>query len=86
MRGGFFQRFVGGVEVSCPQLLTSGRIAAMLGEPIGRVSHILRSHPDIVPAAMAGNTRLFDRDALARIRHEINRIDARRAGREVVCD
>jgi hypothetical protein len=63
-----------------PALLTVGRIAAELSIPIHRVGYVLATRPHIQPAALAGNARLFDRRALALIRHEINAIDARRGG------
>jgi hypothetical protein len=72
--------------VGCPSLLTSGRIAALLGVPTGRVLHVLATRADIRPAALAGRVRLYDRDALARVRHEVSAIDARREGTEVPCD
>jgi hypothetical protein len=37
-----------------------------------------------LPAARAGTIRLYDRQALALIRHELNAIDARRVGKAVV--
>ena len=60
------------------QLLTPGRIADLLGQPIYRVAYILRTRPHIKPSAKAGNVRLYDRQALAQVRHEVNAIDARR--------
>jgi len=71
---------------SLPKLLTSGRIAAELDATVYRIHHILTRHPDIRPRALAGRTRLFDRRAVARIRHELNLIDARRSAREAVTD
>lgn len=61
-----------------PQLTTLGRIVDELSEPIHRVTYILRTRRHITPAAMAGTVRLFDRRAVAMIRHEINAIDAKR--------
>jgi len=61
-----------------PRLLTSGKIADELGVPVQRVLHILRTRPHIQPQAFAGNTRLFNREAMAMVRHELNKIDARR--------
>lgn len=63
-----------------PKLVTVGVIAAELGVPVDRVSRILRARPQINPSAYAGNVRLFDNAAIAQIRHELNAIDARRAG------
>ena len=62
-----------------PKLLTSGRIANELGVPIHRVVRILRTRRHIKPTALAGAVRLFDREALAEIRHELHSIDARRS-------
>jgi hypothetical protein len=56
---------------------TPGHIAARLGESIHRIDYIIRTR-GIRPAAYAGRLRLFDRDGVARIRHELNAIDARR--------
>jgi hypothetical protein len=60
------------------QLLTPGRIAKLLGQPIYRVNYILATRPHIKPSAKAGNVRLFDHQALAMVRHEVNALDARR--------
>lgn len=61
-----------------PQLNTVGKIAAELRVPLHRVQYILRTRSHIRPTAKAGPLRLFDRQALAMIRHEINAQDARR--------
>lgn len=61
-----------------PRLLTTGRIANELGVPLHRVTYILATRP-ILPTAFAGVLRLYDRSDVARIRHELNAIDARRA-------
>ncbi len=60
-----------------PTLDTPGKIAAKLGVPLWRVQYVLATR-DISPVAYAGRLRLFDRAAVARIRHEINAIEARR--------
>jgi hypothetical protein len=57
-------------------------IAAELGQPLHRVLHILATRRHIRPAARAGTLRLYDRRAVAMIRHELNAIDARRCQRE----
>jgi hypothetical protein len=64
-----------------PHLRTTGVVAQELGEPLHRVLHVLRSRAHIQPTARAGGLRLYDRDAVAAIRHELNAIDARGAGR-----
>ena len=66
-----------------PTLLTAGRIAAEIGEPLHRVTRVLATRKHIQPAAYAGTLRLFDRRAVAMVRHELNAIDARRC-RKVV--
>lgn len=62
----------------CPRLLTVGVMAEELGVSADRVARVIRTRRHIRPVAYAGNTRLFDKAALASIRHEINAIDARR--------
>ena len=61
-----------------PQLRTPGVVAADLGEPLHRVLHVLRTRPHIRPTARAGRLRLYDREAVAMVRYELNAIDARR--------
>jgi hypothetical protein len=63
---------------SIPKLRTPGVLAAQLGQPLHRVLHVLRTRHHIRPAARAGRLRLYDRDALAMLRHELSAIDARR--------
>ena len=65
-----------------PQLITSGVIARNLDEPWHRVRRVLETRPDIQPAAYAGLTRLYTSHAIARVRHELNAIDARRSSRK----
>lgn len=67
---------------SPPKLWTVGKIADELRVPIHRVRHILKTRPHIRHRALAGLTRLFDANAVAQIRHEINAVDARRADRQ----
>ena len=64
-----------------PKLVTVGVIAAELGMSVDRVCRVLRTRPHIRPAAYAGNVRLFDNDAIAQVRHELNAIAARRVCR-----
>jgi len=68
-----------------PQLITPGRIASDVDEPLHRVLHILRTRKHIRPAARAGTIRLYRRGAIAQVRHELNAIDARRPERGT-CD
>lgn len=66
-----------------PSLLTPGRIAGELGVPLGRVLYVLTTRSHIRPAARAGTLRLYDKAAVAQVRHEINAIAARRADKGV---
>ena len=70
-------------NASPPCLDTPGRIASKLGVSTYRVQYVIATR-SILPAAYAGRLRLFDREAVALIRHELNAIDARRADREEV--
>lgn len=63
---------------SIPKLRTPGVVARELGEPLHRVAYILRTRPFIRPAARAGRLRLYDREAVAMIRHAMNAMDARK--------
>ena len=65
-----------------PRMRTPGVIAAHLGEPLHRVQYVLRTRSHIRPAARAGRLRLYDREAVAQIRHELNSIDARHRNSE----
>jgi hypothetical protein len=66
-----------------PRLITPGVIAAELRVPLHRILHVLRTRAHIQPSARAGTLRLYDRRAVAMVRHEINAIDARRCSQEV---
>jgi hypothetical protein len=66
---------------SLPRLITPGVIAAQVNVPLHRVLHILRTRRHICAAARAGNIRLYNRDAIAMVRHELGAIDARRSQR-----
>lgn len=57
---------------------TPGVIAEILGVSLHRVQYILRTRPHIQHKATAGTIRLYDLEAVAQVRHEINAIDARR--------
>lgn len=67
-----------------PQLITPGVIAADLGVALHRVLHVLATRQHIIPSARAGTLRLYDRRAVAMVRHELNAIDARRCRRQEV--
>lgn len=60
-----------------PKMRTPSIIASILNVPVHRVLYILHSRPHIQPAAKAGTTRLYDLQAVAMIRHELNAIDAK---------
>lgn len=63
---------------SIPNLITVGVMAAELGQPIHRVQHVLRTRQHIRPSCRVGRLRVFDEEAVAMVRHELNGVDARR--------
>lgn len=63
-----------------PGLFSVGDICRRLNEPLHRVKNILETRP-VHPVARLCNYRLFNAEALAKIRHELAAIDARRAAR-----
>lgn len=63
------------------KLRTLGVLAADLDVPLHRVQYILQTRGHIKPSARAGRLRLYDHEAVALIRHELNAIDARNSGR-----
>ena len=67
-----------------PKLRTAGVLASDLDEPLHRVLYVLRTRPHIRPAARAGQLRLYDREAVALIRHELDAMDAQRHDRKGV--
>jgi hypothetical protein len=71
------------METDTPNLLTAGRIAAVLGVPLGRVTYILNTRPHIRPRARAGVLRLYNKDALVQVQNELQAIAARRGGQGV---
>lgn len=60
------------------RLRTPGVIAAELKLPLHRVLYVLRTRQHIKPVARAGRLRLYDGEAMAQLRYEINRLEARR--------
>jgi hypothetical protein len=72
------------ISTAPPRLITPGVIATDLHVPLHRVLHVLATRPHIAPAARAGTLRLYDRRAVAMVRHELNAIDARRCRRQEV--
>jgi hypothetical protein len=67
-----------------PKLITPGIIAAEVNAPLHRVLHILATRSRIQPSARAGTLRLYERAAVAMVRHELSAIDARRQNRKAV--
>lgn len=61
-----------------PRLITPGVIAAEVSAPLHRVLRILATRSHIRPAARAGTLRLYQREAIAQVRHELCAIAARR--------
>ena len=61
-----------------PRLRMPGVVAQQLGVLLYRVLSILATRQRIWPTAEAGQLRLYAADALARLRYELNFIDARR--------
>ncbi len=66
---------------SVPKLATIGEVVKLLDVSPHRIEYVLRTRPHIRPRAMAAGVRCFDDGAIAQIRHELNAIAARRAGR-----
>lgn len=65
------------------KLRTPGVLAADLGVPLHRVLYILHTRHHIQPSARAGRLRLYDREAVAQVRHELTAIDARQCRKGV---
>ena len=72
------------ITKSTPRLITPGVIASELHQPLHRVLNVLNTRTHIEPVARAGTLRLYDRRAVAMVRHELNAIDARRCRKETV--
>lgn len=62
-----------------PKVRTAGSIARELNQPLHRVQYVLRTRQHIQPSCRAGSLRVYSSQAVAQIRYELNRIDARRA-------
>ena len=60
-----------------PELLTVGRLARLLDQPEHRIRYLLETR-NIEPRARAGGKRVYDKTAMARLRYELNRLDARK--------
>ena len=61
-----------------PKLITARIIATKLGVPLYRVQYVLRSRRHLRPEARADHLRLYSRQQVAMVRHELHAIDARR--------
>jgi hypothetical protein len=61
-----------------PTLITPGVMAEELGEPLHRILYVLATRSHIQPLARAGILRLYDRKAVAMVRHELSDIGSRR--------
>ena len=62
-----------------PTLITPGVIAHDLGVPLHRIEYILATRQHIKPAARAGTLRLYSKENVAQVRHELSAMDARRS-------
>ncbi|MFC1782727.1 hypothetical protein ACFL02_03970 [Planctomycetota bacterium] len=60
------------------KLITPGVIAEKLKVPLHQVLYILSTRSHIIPAARAGTLRLYHKEALSLVRHELNAIAARK--------
>lgn len=60
-----------------PKLRTPGILAKDLGVSLHRVQYVLRTRSHIRPAARAGQLRLYDRDAIELLKHELDSISVR---------
>ncbi len=69
-------------ETDIVRFITPGVIAEKIGVPIHRVLHVLSTRKHIRPRARAGTLRLYNNEAVAAVRHELNAMDARRGRRK----
>jgi hypothetical protein len=60
-----------------PKLWTTGRIAEEEAETRERVDYVIRTR-NITPTALAGQTRLFDREAVAVVRYHLRLLNEKR--------
>jgi len=60
-----------------PRFLTVGTIAAELDVPVHRVAYVLRTRR-IAASGRAGCARVYDREAVALIRHALRSIEQNR--------
>jgi hypothetical protein len=75
-----------GKTQTLPRVVTAGVIADQLHVPLHRVLHILRTRDFIRPVARAGIVRLYERSAVAMVRHELHAAEARRHARKTGAD
>lgn len=60
------------------ELLTSKRLAELLGVTPQRIGWILKLCPDLKPKAIADGKPVFDSTVIPRLRYELNKRDARK--------
>ena len=48
-------------------LLTIRRISRLTGQPVSAIQQMLDEHPDILPAAVADDAEVYDRDTFLRL-------------------
>lgn len=66
------------MSANSPKCVTPGVMASELGVPIHRVIRVLATRRHIREVGRAGTIRVYKREAIALVRHELNAIDARR--------
>jgi hypothetical protein len=66
------------IATDTPQLRTPGVIAAEVDAPLSRVLYVLKKL-SIKPIGRAGILRLYDKEAVARVREAISEMDRRQA-------
>lgn len=64
-----------------PQARTISVMATLFDVPSSRIAYIVRTRK-IEHIGLCGRVKLFDQKAMARIRHEINTLDARALARK----
>lgn len=66
------------MTASIDSLVTPGDIARLLREPEHRVKYLLNTRPHIRPLRRAGIIRLYAPEAVAKVRTELDAINAKR--------
>ena len=65
-----------------PRVWTPRAMAERLGVPTHLVRSILEDIPDVLPRAFADSVPIYTEDAFARLRHELNLLEAKEAQRD----